>query len=605
MHFILISKKECFKDEYINQDLLNSSTAPSLISRETVKMEISNFIVYVYPYDHIDHEVRDYSYYNDADRLLICNGLVYINNSQRDRDICKFFDNNTNSTYFGDYQLISIDKDGNGFFKTPPLSLRQLFYYEDENCQVLATEIKLIVDGIQKFREKTFVHHFDIDFMEDSIFREWKPRKFPKNTIFKEIKRIFPQDIKYFNEGRIIIEINSIDVPEWFINAFNKDKNGLYDDYYKFLLDTTEKSLVSLKPNIKNIIIGLTGGFDSRLNAAILSKICKKHHIPLISYTAGHDNHPDVILAKKVAKILNIPHFHHTPPNKDFSNTKSYNDYALTFYLAQGDWNSKDYIPKYYREMSSRLSPLIDSKVEPAIGAFPVNESEIYQIGFDGYKRYNQNKIDSGCRWFARRVISHQNFVFPLFFTEYEMWFALLYGEEGKETYKEFVYEILKRSEPKLLDISFVGDLLPQTDIDTYLTEIDSKHHDKEPFLWDYNFVSEKLKPILKKKFDELTKNEKSIIKLVGLNELDYFLNENINRILELYNKNRINLKECFKRLLKEKFSGKYPRNKTMLKLTKARDAYITKTQILMDFAVVADKKSFEEIEKYALENVN
>lgn len=36
-----------------------------------------------------------------------------------------------------------------------------------------------------------------------------------------------------------------------------------------------------------------------------------------------------------------------------------------------------------------------------------------------------------------------------------------------------------------------------------------------------------------------------------------------------------------------------------MVTLTKDRGQYITKLQILMDFAVAADKKSFEEIEDY------
>jgi len=125
---------------------------------------------------------------------LLINGLVNVNNNLRNPDICEFFDQLNDSTeFFGDYQLLSIDREGNGFIRTPPLSIRQLFLYEDENCTVLSTELKLIVDGIKKFREKPFVNHFDYDFIEDSVFREWGVRDFPKNTIFKEIKRIFPK----------------------------------------------------------------------------------------------------------------------------------------------------------------------------------------------------------------------------------------------------------------------------------------------------------------------------------------------------------------------------------------------------------------------------
>lgn len=607
MHFVLISKKESFKNKQINVNLLNSPNAPSLISREAIKFQISDFILYIYPYNHIDNEVYDYSYYNSDDKLLLINGLVNINNNLRNSDIQEFFHRLNDSTnIFGDYQLVSIDEDGNGFLKTPLISKRQLFFYEDENCTVFSTEIKLIVDGIQKFREDNFVHHFDLDFIEDCLFREWTTRYVPRNTIFKEIKRILPQDVKYFREGRIVIEEKeSIKIPKWFKNHFNNDKNGLYDDYYKFLLNFAEINLVRLKPNIKKIILGLTGGFDSRLNIAILSKICKKHQIPLVCYTYGQETHPDAFIAKKIAKILDIQHFHHLPLNNCFPNTKEYNDYVLTFYMAQGDFNSKDFVPYYDRNLSTRLSPLTNDTVAPAIGAYPVNESEIYQLGNDGYKRININKLNIANTWSARRILFSQNFILPLFFTAYELWFALTYGKMEHDAYKEFVYEILKRSEPKLLDVPVVGHYLPPVNVEPYLGWLDSKHHEKEPFLWDYEFVRNKLKPLLREKFNRLNENEKSYFELAGLNQLDYFVNEKLHNIIHSYQENETNRREFFKALLKERISRTYPRNKSMVSLSKDlwKDSYVSRLQILMDFASVANKRSFEEIESELMLN--
>ncbi|AIS31505.1 hypothetical protein BRM9_0684 [Methanobacterium formicicum] len=582
MHFILISKKDSFKDEQINEYLLSSSDAPSLISREAIKFDISNFIIYIYPYDHIDHEVYGYSYFADEDRLLLVNGIVNVNNNLRNPDICEFFDELNDSTgLLGDYQLISIDKGGEGFIRTPPLSVRQLFHYEDESCVVISTEIKLIVDGIQKFRERPFVHHFDYDFIEDSVFREWTPRDFPRNTIFKEIKRIFPQDTKYFKEGKLLIERKeSIEVPQWFRDLYNNNKHKLFDDYYDSLINFVEANLVSLKPNFEKITLGLTGGLDSRLTAAILSPICKTHEIPFECSTSGQKTHPDVVIAKKVARILNVKHFHVLPQNNKRPNTNEYKEYALTFYMAQGDWNSKDFVIGYTRKIS--------------------NFSVIAQLGMDAFKRYTIDKIYSGNRWFARRILFHKNFFFPLFFTEYETWFALLYAEHGDEdAFKEFVYEILKRSEPKLLTIPFVGDSLPQTDVEPYLTKLDSTHHEKDPFLWDYNYVNANLKQVLSKKFNEFDKFDRNFVKVLGLNELDYFLNEEISKIINSYHEKEINLKECFKALLIERFSDKYPRTKSMIIMTKEnRYPYINKMQILMDFAAVANYYSFQEIEK-------
>lgn len=602
MHFILISKKESFKEEHINQDLLNSIKAPSLISREVVKFEISNFIIYIYPYDHIEKEVYGYSYYGDENQVLICNGIVNLNRELRNEDISEFFrelDDVNNLDLMGDYQIISIDKNGGGYIKTPPIGLKQLFFYEDEHCEVIATEIQLIVDVVNKFREKNFVHYFDPDFIEDSIFREWSHRNYPQNTIFKEIKRIFPYDNKYFKEDKLVTEQKLLEIPLWFKEAYSKDKKQLYNDYYGILLKFVELNLVKYKDNIENFILGLTGGYDSRLSVAIVSKICKEHQIPLTCYTSGAFDHPDVNIARKIAQKLNIKHFHHLPDNDRFKNAETYDDYIRTFYMAQGDWNSNDYVPYYERKISSRESPLIDNTINPAIGAYPVNEHEIYHLGLSFYKRNSLSGIYDSNRWTGRRVSSQGSFIFPLVGTKYELWFGLLFADAAQD-YREFIYEILKRCEPELLNIPAVGDKIPQSCVEPYLKTIDSKYHEKNPFLWDYDLVRNNLKPVLSKRFNQLGENERYILEMVGLNELDYFFNKKIGEILELHRKKNINLKNCFKKLLRERYSGKLPRIKSLIKLTKEerKGFYIPRLMVLMDLASVANMNSFSEIEE-------
>lgn len=581
MHFILISKKETFNDEQINRKLLNSPNAPSLIAREALEFEISDFIIHIYPYDQIEDEVFGYSYYKDEDKLLLVNGVINIDDQVRNPDICKFFQQlNDSVRLMGDYQLISIDKHGNGFIKTPSLSIKQLFFYEDENCAVLSTEIKLIVDGILKFREKPFVDHYDPEFVEESVFREWNPRKSPEKTIFKEIKRIYPHDIKYFKDNKIIIERkDSIQVPKWFRESYNENKSALYDEYYRILVNFAETNLIRIKQNVKKISLGLTGGFDSRLSVSILYKLCEKHNIPFECRTGGQHSHPDVVIAKKVAKALNVNHFHGVHRNNLKENTMKLNDYALTFYLAQGDWNSKD-----FTKFTSRS----------------LNKSQLNLTGSSGYKKTDLYIILRTNRWYARKTLFNKNFFFPLFNTEYDMWFGLLYGEIRKDGYTEFVYEILKRSEPKLLEIPFAGQSLPQLNIEPYLTVSDSKFHEREPFLWDYHYVRDSLKPLLNEYFNKLDAKDKSFLKLVGLNELDYFLNKEITKILNQYHKNQIGLKECLKLLLKERISRKYPKTKAMMKLTKYNRFSLSGglLQIVMDFASVANYHSFYEIEK-------
>lgn len=96
-------------------------------------------------------------------------------------------------------------------------------------------------------------------------------------------------------------------------------------------------------------------------------------------------------------------------------------------------------------------------------------------------------------------------------------------------------------------------------------------------------------------------------MKLLNLNELDYFLNKELCKNIELYRKNDISMLKCIKKLAKESISKKYPKTKIKIKMKKEdiNDPYIPKMQILMDFASVANKNSFKEIEKdVGLQNI-
>lgn len=585
MHFIIISKEDGFENESINNRYLNSVKAPSLISDNVEKIEIGDFIVYLYLYDQIIEEQEGNSYYFDGNRLLISNGIYSLDGNIVE-DIKETF-KNLDSRLYGDYQLISIDEKGNGFFKTPDFSLKQLFFYEDENCKILSSEIKLIIDGVQNFKEKKFVENYDLDFFYDSIYNEWGKRKFPKNTIFKNIKRIFPHDSKCFKEGKIIIFRNeNINIPKLFKKQFECSRNLLYDRYYKELVNLTTKNLEMMKPNVSKIRLGLTGGFDSRLAAAILYKVCDKLEINFLCHTSGKMEHPDVVIAKKICKVLNIEHEHNIPDSGKGIYPQKIEEYMRSFYNFQGDRNSNDYWP-------------IDRKI--------VDSDEINHSGMDAFKRYNMNLIYSGNRWFARSILFRNNFFFPLFYTENEIYFALSYGKgrDWTSDYKEFIYEILKRSEPKLLKVPFVGDPLPQTGVDSFSTIELSKFHEKIPFLWDYKFVKRELDFILKKNlYKKIGIKSRLLLDIIGLNELDFFLNPKIYKIIKKYRKNKISLLKTIKMLLKEKSNEIYPRNREFIEIKENDKNRLVKRKlvILMDYASVASLNSFEEIENILFE---
>jgi hypothetical protein len=577
MQFIIISTKgRKNKNEIINDDYLNSNNAPSLIAKNHVMMNISNFTIYAYLYNQIIEEKKDYSFYSDENELLLSNGFFTINNEIKENIQDIFQELNQESDIWGDYQLVHIDKEGNGFLKTPDFGLRQLFYYKDENCSVLATEIKLIVDGILNIQKQTFAENFDVDFFYDSIYNEWGTREFPKHTIFKDIQRILPFEKVYFKEGGIILNSKpNIEVPKNFKNVFNKDE--FYDRYYNDLISSVESSLKFLNPTLSKIELGLTGGFDSRIAFSILYKICNEQNIAFKCFTGGSNNHPDVVIAKKIVDEFNVDYFFddvevkvHRPQNVF--------EYMGTFYSSQGDWNSNNYAT-FNRH---------------------INDSVLHQRGMDAYKRCNMNLIYSGTRWFARRILSSENFFFPLFFTEKEAYIALLCN--NKEGCKDFIYEILKRAEPKLLEIPIVGDKLPYIDIEQYSTKYESVFHQMTPFLWDYNYVKNKLKIPLQTYINQrLGWKGKLVLRLTGLNNLDFFLNPEIMRVMREYRENKISFINTINKLKKEGQRNIYFKKEKLIETLKhdKNESLKRKMIILMDYASVADLHSFVEIEKY------
>lgn len=79
---------------------------------------------------------------------------------------------------------------------------------------------------------------------------------------------------------------------------------NLNEQFYDDLVDAFIKSFTPLKKHDIKLNSGLTGGKDSRLIVAALKYIDANFK----THTTGFDEHPDVIIAKRIAKQLNIEH---------------------------------------------------------------------------------------------------------------------------------------------------------------------------------------------------------------------------------------------------------------------------------------------------------
>ena len=223
-----------------------------------------------------------------------------------------------------------------------------MFCFEKEDCFVLSNEMKLIVDGINCFRTN-FVNNFDYGYMEEIFFKGFFKKKDGnfRRTIFKNIIRILPHDDISIKNGSIHINQNSdIAVPKWFEDWYLEDKDSLYDWYYNSLLEYSESLIKRISNNVNEITAGITGGFDSRLTVALLSKICSKYGIKITTDTEGLPEHPDVILGGKVANELSLDWSNpqQTGENQLKRTPQTFQEYAATFYESQGDFDSNNFV---------------------------------------------------------------------------------------------------------------------------------------------------------------------------------------------------------------------------------------------------------------------
>ena len=581
MKFIIISKKEKFNHELINDDILNSNNATSLKSFKCIKKSLANFILYLYPHNELYEEKEGIFYNLKDDEVSFINGLITCPDDYENKNnVEKYFQFiKSNKIILGDFQAINLKKDGNGVIVTSPSSIYPLFYYEDEYCSIISNELKLIVDGLSLFKKNKLVDFYDYEYIKEIFyygdFYKGDEKTILRSTIFKNIKRILPHDEVTIKNGSFYIKKNDeIKIPKWFEEWYLEDKDSLFDWYFNELINYSTSILNNISENIKEINVPITGGFDSRLALMIFSIIQEKFNFKIISNTTGLSNHPDVELGEKVANALNIKWIHIIPNNLKVL-PKNFNNYAYTFYKSQGDWNSYDFI-QYSRQLS--------------------NDNTLIALGMDTFKRQKIIETINFNRWFSRIILSNSNVYFPLFSTNYELWFSKLYNKHTDNDYREFIYNTLKRGCPELLEIPFAFESLPQVEIEEYKNEeYKSTAHQVEPFLWDYNFVLDSLSPLFEKIFTKIDKKYNNLLSQSGINSLDYFLL--IEDIEKLINKN-LNDTKLTKKLEKLKNNSYYPKYRTYINLNNKNNFKIRALLKLMDYSAAANFNSFENLEK-------
>jgi hypothetical protein len=87
-------------------------------------------------------------------------------------------------------------------------------------------------------------------------------------------------------------------------------------DQLRRLGEALEEAVEPLRSSASPIELSLTGGRDSRLVAAALHAA----QIPFHAFTWGFDDHPDVVLAGRIARLLGVDHRSQSPRRNDDGN---------------------------------------------------------------------------------------------------------------------------------------------------------------------------------------------------------------------------------------------------------------------------------------------
>ena len=241
----------------------------------------------------------------------------------------------------GDYLLLGINSDGTGEIFTTTMTFCPLFVHYDEGYTVLSTDLGLLNKSLINRKGNQITDFFDVDYIYESVENEWGTREFPEKTMFFDITRVLTTTKYQFNEFRLASKSIQYDL-------FRKDLEEIYlldkKDFYEYCFDIIEKSIREVFKEMSNCEIELlmSGGLDSRLSSVLVSHIASEYNISLRGTLFGPEDHPDVIIGKKVADLLNIPSKNKTGDGKIWKPSSTI-DYYNGMLVSWGDWSSNNW----------------------------------------------------------------------------------------------------------------------------------------------------------------------------------------------------------------------------------------------------------------------
>lgn len=348
----------------------------------------------------------------------------------------------------GDFLLFGLKSDGNGELFTTTMTFCPLFVHQCATHTILSTDLGLLNKCLLNRQQRNLVDFFDVDYIFESIENEWGTRVFPEKTMFKDISRALTTTRYWFEGYKLMSKSVQFDLfRDDLEKLYLKDKELFYDHCFSII----ERSIRSVFQELKNSKIELlmSGGLDSRLSTVLVNHLAKDYDISLYATMFGPEDHPDVVIGKKITDLMNIPSENKTGDGKIWK-PRSIEDYRRGMEVSWGDWSSNNW----------RTSKIFQERLVIS--------------GQDNYKRHNWAKIFSMNRWYAARM-SYTSTI-PILSHQIINDMILIYGKHDfHKAMFEFAHELMKRYNPDVLEIPLVGMEIPQHPIPAYSSVRESK----------------------------------------------------------------------------------------------------------------------------------
>ncbi len=186
----------------------------------------------------------------------------------------------------GEYIIGIFDKD-NFLIFNDSIGRLPIYYFKDEKNFFLSRDIGIL---------NKIIHKREIDLESVS---EYLIFMYPvgNKTLLKNVYRSFPATIFEFKNGKI----NICKIYEW---NFEEKENLSYKKYLEILYEKFIEGIKNRVENFKdfNLILGLSGGFDSRIVFLGLKKL-NYNFYPVTFIDPDKKHLPDLIVSKKISEI--------------------------------------------------------------------------------------------------------------------------------------------------------------------------------------------------------------------------------------------------------------------------------------------------------------